>query len=168
MIRAGLSASGSRFAAAVVPREIGVIVAPWTTWETSWAASASRQVSAAHNADITIAVAGSKPVSCDLELVTDRPPGVWRALLGDARIELVQLVANRAQENPGVSATRIWSVGEALKKVGAMISAPLVFVSSAEDGCVFLSSGKFKIVTYATQLHEREGKFVIAVLSEAD
>jgi len=37
-----------------------------------------------------------------------------------------------------------------------MITAPLIFVSSTEDGCVFLSSGKFKILTYATQLHERK------------
>jgi enediyne polyketide synthase len=127
-----------------------------------------REVSAAHNGDITIAVAGSKPVSCDLELVADRPPCVWRALLGDVRIELAQLILRRAQESGVVSATRIWSAGEALKKVGAMITAPLVFVSSTKDGCVFLSSGKFKVVTYATHLREREGKFVIAVLSEAD
>jgi hypothetical protein len=53
-----------------------------------------------------------------------------------------------------------------MKKVGAGIDAPLVFVSSTPDGCVLLSSGNFKIVTYATELREREGKFVIAVLSE--
>ncbi len=129
---------------------------------------ASRKVSAAHNGDTTIAVAGARPVGCDLELVADRPPCVWRALLGDVRIELAQLVMRRTHENGVVSATRIWSAGEALKKVGAIITAPLVFVSSTDDGCVFLSSGKFKILTFATQLHEREGKFVIAVLAEAD
>jgi enediyne polyketide synthase len=129
---------------------------------------APRQVSAAHHDDVTMAVAGSRPVGCDLELVEDRPPCVWRALMGDARIELAQLVGRRTQENPVISATRVWSAGEALKKVGAMINAPLVFVTAAADGCVFLSSGKFKIVTYATQLHERAGNFVIAALSEAD
>jgi enediyne polyketide synthase len=129
---------------------------------------ARREVSAAHNGDLTLAVAGPKPVSCDLELVADRPPSVWRALLGDERIELAQLVARCAQENEVVSATRIWSACEALKKVGAMITAPLIFVSSTDDGCVFLSSGKFKIVTYATELRKREGKFVIALLAQAD
>ena len=128
---------------------------------------APREISAAHNGDTTIAVAGSKPVGCDLELVADRPPCVWRALLGDTRIELAQLIGLRARENPVVSATRVWSAGEALKKVGAMITAPLQFVSAPEEGWVLLSSGKFKVATYATPLSEREGKFVIAVLAES-
>ncbi|HEU4509653.1 MAG TPA: type I polyketide synthase [Pyrinomonadaceae bacterium] len=129
---------------------------------------ARREVSAAHNGDLTIAVAGPKPVGCDLELVAERTPFVWRGLLGDERNELAQLVARRAQENGAVSATRIWSASEAMKKAGAMITAPLIFVSSTDDGCVLLSSGSFKILTYATELREREGVFVIAVLSQVD
>jgi enediyne polyketide synthase len=129
---------------------------------------AARAVSAAHNGDITIAVGSSKPVSCDLEVVEDRPQCFWRSLLGDARIELTQLLVRRTQENGDVSATRIWSAAEALKKVGAIATAPLVLVSATDDSCVFLASGKFKILTFATQLHERQGKFVIAVLTEAD
>jgi enediyne polyketide synthase len=129
---------------------------------------APREVSAAHNGDLTIAVASSKPVSCDLELVEDRSPSLWRGLLGEARNELAQLVARRTQENEAVAATRVWSASEALKKVGAIITAPLVFVSSTDDGCVFLASGKFKILTLATRLHERKGEFVIAVLTEVD
>lgn len=125
-----------------------------------------RSVSASHCGDLTIAVAGSRPVGCDFEQVEDRPPCVWRALLGDVRIELAQLIERRTRERGVISATRVWSAGEALKKVGALITAPLVFVSATADGCVFLSSGKFKVVTFATQLREREGKFVIAVLSE--
>ena len=130
-------------------------------------AHAGRFVSASHCGELTMAVAGATPVGCDLEKVEDRPPGVWRALLGDVRIELVQQIERHARENPDVSATRVWSAGEALKKVGAAINAPLVFVSSTADGCVFLSSGNFKVFTYATELREGEGKFVIAVLSEA-
>jgi enediyne polyketide synthase len=130
-------------------------------------AHAGRSVSASHCGDLTMAVAGATPVGCDLEKVEDRPPSVWGALLGDVGIELVRLIERRARENPVVSATRVWSAGEALKKVGATINAPLVFVSSSADGCVSLSSGNFKILTYATELREGEGKFVIAVLSEA-
>jgi enediyne polyketide synthase len=130
-------------------------------------AQAGRFVSASHCGDLTMAVAGSTPVSCDLEKVEDRSLSVWRGLLGDERVELVQQIERRAGESPAVAATRVWSTGEALKKVGAAIDAPLVFVSSTPDGCVFLSSGNFKIVTYATELREGEGKFVIAVLSEA-
>jgi len=130
-------------------------------------AQAGRFVSASHCGDLTMAVAGSTPVGCDLEKVEDRLLSVWRGLLGDERVELVQQIERHAHENPAVSATRVWSASEALKKVGAAIDAPLVFVSSTPDGCVFLSSGNFRIVTYATELRQREGKFVIAVLSEA-
>jgi enediyne polyketide synthase len=127
-----------------------------------------RSVSASHCGDLTIAVGGSRPVGCDFEQVEDRPPCVWRALLGDVRIELAQLIERRTRESGVISATRVWSAGEALKKVGALITAPLVFVSATADGFVFLSSGKFRVVTFATQLREREGKFVIAVLSETN
>ena len=129
---------------------------------------APREVSAAHNGDLTIAVAGPGPVSCDLEVLADRTPAIWRGLLGDERFELAKAIGHHAHEDEAVSATRVWSASEALKKVGAMIGAPLIFMSSTDDGCVVLSSGKFKIVTYATELREREGKFVIAVLSEVD
>ena len=129
-------------------------------------AHAGRFVSASHSGDLTLAVAGATPVGCDLEKAEDRPPSVWAALLGDVRIELVQLIERHARENPVVSATRVWSAAEALKKVGATIDAPLVFVSSTADGCVFLAAGNFKIFTYVTELREGEGKFVIAVLSD--
>jgi enediyne polyketide synthase len=115
-----------------------------------------------------MAVAGSRAVGCDFERVEDRSPSVWRALLGDVRIELAQLIEGRTRESGAISATRVWSAGEALKKAGAMINAPLVFVSATADGFVLLSSGTFRVVTYATQLREREGKFVIAVLSETN
>jgi enediyne polyketide synthase len=127
-----------------------------------------KSVSASHCGDLTMAVAGSKPVGCDIEQVEDRPPSVWRALLGDVRIELAQLIERCTRESAVISATRVWSAGEALKKVGAMINGPLVFVSATADGFVLLSSGTFRVATYATQLREREGKFVIAVLSETN
>ena len=75
-----------------------------------------RSVSAAHYQDLTLAVAGTGPIGCDLEPVSDRPPCVWRTLLGDARLELVPVVERRANENPDVSATRVWAAGECLKR----------------------------------------------------
>jgi enediyne polyketide synthase len=127
-----------------------------------------QSVSASHCGDLTMAVVGSRPVGCDFEQVEDRPPSVWRALLGDARFELAQLIESRTLESGAISATRVWSAGEALKKVGATTTAPLVFVSATTDGFVLLSSGTFRVVTYVTQLRELEGKFVIAVLSETN
>lgn len=124
-----------------------------------------RSVSAAHHQDLTLAVAGPGPIGCDLEPVADRPPCVWRALLGDERIALVQLVERRASENPVVSATRVWAASECLKKAGATVNAPLVFVSSSSDGWVLLSSADFKIATYAAQIRVAASKVVIAILA---
>jgi hypothetical protein len=42
-----------------------------------------------------------------------------------------------------------------------------VYVSNSPDGWVMLSSGVFTIATYKTQLRDRDGKFVIAVLAGA-
>ncbi len=125
-------------------------------------------VSAAHHANLTLAVAGPGPVGCDLEQVLDRAPSVWRALLGDERIKLAQLIALRSDENPETSATRVWATSECLKKAGAMMNAPLVLVSSSADGWVLLSSGRFKIVTYMVQLRNREDRLIVAVLSRRD
>lgn len=129
--------------------------------------SINQIVSAAHERDFTIAVAGSKSVACDLSEVAQRAPCTWRAMLGDARLELVQLICQLAHENVDISATRVWCATESLKKVGAMINTPLVYVSTTEDGCVLLTSGDFKVVTYATQLEGRQSKVVIAVLADA-
>jgi enediyne polyketide synthase len=122
-----------------------------------------RSVSASHCGDLTMAVAGPGSVGCDVEEVEDRPLSVWRGLLGDIRIELAQLLERQTREDAATSATRVWSASEALKKAGTIITAPLLFVSATSDGCVVLSSGTFRIVTYVTQLREREGKFVIAI-----
>jgi enediyne polyketide synthase len=158
--------SDSAIQAALGQEALGTSVAITRRADGKPDAHVGRFVSASHCGDLTMAVAGPTPVGCDLEKVEDRPSNVWRGLLGDVRMELVKQIEQRARENASISATRVWSAGEALKKVGAGIDAPLVFVSSTPDGCVLLSSGNFKIVTYATELREREGKFVIAVLSE--
>ena len=115
-----------------------------------------------------MAVAGPRAVGCDVEQVEERSPSVWRGLVGDARMELAELIERRTRESASISATRVWSAAEALKKAGATTTAPLIFVSAAADGCVVLASGKFKVVTYATPLRECEGKFVIAVLTETN
>ena len=54
MISAGRSASGSRAASAALPREIGVMVAPWTTWRMSCRSRASRQSAGCVMSAVTI------------------------------------------------------------------------------------------------------------------
>jgi enediyne polyketide synthase len=124
-----------------------------------------RSVSAAHHEDLTLAVAGSGAIGCDLEPLVDRPPCVWRALLGDERIALVQVIERRANENPVASATRVWAASECLKKAGVMVNAPFVFLSSEKDSWVLFSAGHFRILTYVAQATGKEEKVVVAILA---
>lgn len=126
-----------------------------------------REVSAAHNDNLTLAVAGLERIGCDVEEAVYRPPCVWRALIGDEGIALVQLMQRKVAENGDISATRIWAARECLKKAGALVNAPLVFVSKSPDGWVMLSSGVFSIATYKTQLRDCKGIFVVAILAGA-
>jgi enediyne polyketide synthase len=124
-----------------------------------------RGISAAHNESLTLAVAGGERIGCDIEETASRPPCVWRTLIGDDGIEMVQLMQRKVDEHGDVSATRVWAARECLKKAGAMFNAPLLFVSKTADGWVLLSSGIFTIATYQTQFRDRDGKFVIAMLA---
>jgi enediyne polyketide synthase len=123
-------------------------------------------VSVAHHDNLTLAVSGPAHIGCDLEKAVYRPPSIWRALIGDEGMALVQLLQSRVNESHEVSATRLWSAKECLKKAGAM-NAPLVFVSASDDGWVILSSGLSTIATYSAQFRSHEGTFVIAILASA-
>jgi enediyne polyketide synthase len=127
--------------------------------------SDGRGVSAAHAESLTLAVAGAARIGCDVEEAVYRPPSVWRMLIGDDGMALVQLMQREVDEDGDVSATRVWTARECLKKAGAMVNAPLVFVSKSSDGWVLLSSGVFTIATYKTQFQGREAKFVVAILA---
>jgi enediyne polyketide synthase len=122
------------------------------------------EVSVSHAGDTTLAVAGTGPLGCDIESVVNRPPSVWRALLGPDRYALAELVAREAGEDETAAATRVWSANECLKKAGTMISAPLVLVSSAGDGWVRLASGPLIIATVVVQVRGDRNRLAMALL----
>lgn len=126
-----------------------------------------RAVSATHHDHLTLAVASSDRNGCDLEEVLYRPPAVWRALIGDEGMALAQLMRRTVNESGETSATRVWAARECLKKAGAMADAPLVLVSTSEDGWLMLSSGSFTIVTYRAQIRNHRNKVVVALLASA-
>lgn len=125
-----------------------------------------RSVSTSHHGDLTLAIAGMGQVSCDIEPVVERPPYLWQALLGKERIRLAQFIERSAYENSLNGATRVWAAGECLKKAGALIAAPLTFLSSKADGWVLLSSGQLRIATYAAQIQNESKKIIIAILTQ--
>jgi enediyne polyketide synthase len=126
-----------------------------------------RTVSAAHSGNLTLAVAGTGLLGCDIERVVERPAHVWKELLGEKRAALSELIAREVPEETAISATRAWAAVECLQKAGAGFDAPLLFASAAPDGWVLLSSGRLKIATYAAHVREDESRLVIAVLLES-
>ncbi len=128
-------------------------------------ACAGRDVSASHSGDLTMAVAGSSSVGCDLELVARRTPGIWSDMLGVERFKLAELISREAQESLDVAATRVWTASECLKKAGAGMTAPLVFTAAAPDGWILLASGELKIVSCVVQADGEQQDLAIALLT---
>jgi len=138
----------------------------------------AQSISAAHAGGISLVVAGREPIGCDLELVVERPEAGWQALLTPARFDLAQRITQEIGENLDVAATRIWSAGECLKKVGAALDTPLLYHSSSKPAAqslatplstipadwVLLSAGLFRIVTFVVTMDGQPNGSVVAVL----
>jgi len=124
----------------------------------------SVEVSAAHAGDLTMAVAGSGPIACDVEMVAARSNSMWRELLSQDGFALSELIARETGEDINTVATRIWAARECLKKAGAVVAAPLMLYSLTPDGWVRLASGKFILATYLASIRGIEDKIVFGLL----
>ena len=124
-------------------------------------------VSAAHSGNLTLAVAGTKPVACDLEPVRARSPQMWRDLLGHDRCSLAQLIAVEAGEDFQTAATRVWTALESLKKAAAPEDTPLVLLSCSHEqqGCVSLAASGLRIATSILQFRNDPTQFAVSVLA---
>lgn len=129
------------------------------------AACDGHDVSASHCGGLTMAVAGRSPVSCDLELVMPRPPGVWRDMLGVERFALAEVISRETQETLDLAATRVWTSIECLKKAGAGMAAPLVFAGAAPNGWILLASAGLKIASCVIKRKGEKKDLAIALLT---
>jgi enediyne polyketide synthase len=124
-----------------------------------------RDVSASHCGDLTMAVAGRSPVSCDLELIVTRSSTLWSDMLGVERFKLAEVISQEAQETLDVAATRVWTSIECMKKAGAGMSAPLVFGGVAPNGWLLLASGELKIASCVIKTEGTKEDLAIALLT---
>ena len=124
-----------------------------------------RDVSASHCGDLTMAVVGHCPIACDLELVNTRPHAIWSDMLGAERFKLAEIVCRETRQTLDEAATCVWTAVECLKKAGAGMTAPLVFVSVAPNGWILLASGELKIASGVVQRDGKEDELAIALLT---
>lgn len=125
-----------------------------------------RSVSVAHAQNLVLAVTGRGPLGCDLELVGERAPEIWRDLLGSDRLALAALLAGERGEASGAAATRVWAAAECLKKAGLPAGAPLVLASVTPDGWVLLRSGRLTVATLVTGVAQEPGRLTLAIAAE--
>jgi enediyne polyketide synthase len=140
-------------------------------------------VSASHCQNLTLAVLqksamanGSSPqIACDLESVSSSPSRPWEDLLGDAGLELAQMLAHQTGEAVDVAATRIWSAKECLKKAGLPVQTALTLHRNHKSLVCLESQGAFsggqisslEIATWVFNMHALADPIVVAILTMA-
>jgi enediyne polyketide synthase len=154
-----------------IQRALGEAVAVQRRPDGKPEASNGRVVSAAHAADLTLAVAGANeegPIGCDVEPVTARPAELWGDLLGAERFKLADAIAQAADEDQDRAATRVWAASECLTKAGAAVNAPLTLAATKTDGWVLISAGALTVATLVTQVQTSPEPLALAVLRRND
>jgi len=124
-------------------------------------------VSASHDTEMTVAIAGRGPVGCDSQPVVEREPAAWRDVLGPQPYELAQLISVESSEPETTAATRVWTILESLKKAGANVTAPVVLDSVAGDGWLLLHSGEFRIASFVARLGDSGKQLALTFCNKA-
>lgn len=123
------------------------------------------EVSVSHGAGLTLAVAGTGKMGCDVQSVIDYDD--WAGLLGQEQVPVRDLLIRQAGEQAAVAGTRVWAALECLRKAGATMQA-LTLGSVQSNGWVVLSAGDTEIATWVTTVNDRQDPVVFAVLAERE
>ncbi|MEM7164123.1 MAG: SDR family NAD(P)-dependent oxidoreductase [Planctomycetota bacterium] len=122
------------------------------------------QVSAAHAGALTLAVADTNAIGCDIESVVARSDSAWTDLLGSDHRELPRTIVSATSEDQDQAATRVWCALECLKKAGRAVGTPIALGEVNEEGWVVLHAGAYQVATVAVQVRSEENPLVAAIL----
>lgn len=104
-------------------------------------ATAGFYVSSSHAGSLTLGLAGSQPVGCDIEPVQEWPSERWEALLGPSLSSLSRRITDQCGCDLNEARTRTWAATEALKKLGHLDPSTVNHVRSEPDGWDLLNAG---------------------------
>lgn len=124
-------------------------------------------VSTAHSGELTLAVASSQMIGCDLEFVVARSGATWRDLLGPERFALAQMLSQENAEELDIAATRVWCAMECLKKTGQLTNVILVLDFLNKDGCVNFTGGDLLISSLLLSINDCSEVAVVAIAATA-
>jgi enediyne polyketide synthase len=148
-----------------IQQAIGAKVPIWRRPDGKPEVGGCQQVSVSHAEALTLAIAGKGPIGCDVEPVVPRSVSVWQNLLSSERFQLAEIIHRERGEDQNITATRVWTAIECLKKAGALERAPLILVNAtASKDEVWLESGDLLISTFAISVQTFAQKLIFAVL----
>jgi enediyne polyketide synthase len=105
----------------------------------------SLHYSAAYDGEWKLTVSSLIPVGCDMQAVLPRSVEDWELILGPEGSASANITAGVAQESIDFSATRVWTVREAMKKVGWAWDALLTIDAASVEQWVIFKSGNLEI-----------------------
>ncbi len=123
-------------------------------------------VSSSHTGFLTMGLASDKTLGCDMEIVIKRNRDEWQGLLSKERFELGCNLSKEVGEDENISATRIWTVIECMKKAGIEPDSPVTQNSVSDNGWVKFSTGKYYINSFVADVIGEKNKIAMAVLTE--
>lgn len=97
-------------------------------------------ISLSHDERLCICTAGKGATACDLAPVTSRSRPDWRALLGQNRDHMIDAML-KLNDTLDQAGTRLWAVGEVLRKLGLDHPTPLEIVQCKEHAVLFKAGG---------------------------
>src|SRR5262249_51237071 len=124
------------------------------------------QISVAHGAGVTFAVAADLPAGCDVEVALARSEEDWAGLLGPGGLALARLPAADHAEDLARAATRVWGAIECLRKLGRAGGTGLAAAGTGPERWVNLRAGAARISTFATRLRGIADPVVFTMLVE--
>jgi enediyne polyketide synthase len=122
-------------------------------------------VSISHAENLTLAVAGSTALGCDIQSVSARAKDDWQMLLGPQRFALAETLSSETNQTLDIAATRVWTAIECLKKAGLSADSPLLFDAATEDGWILLRSGKAMVASYLADVRAFSSRVIISILT---
>lgn len=129
-------------------------------------------VSLSHDGRKSLSSAGDWPQGCDIEPIRSRTEVQWKALLGGARIALLdELVAGG--ESLDRAGTRLWAAAEAVRKATGQMSVTLALGSREGEAITFVGSGgdstdSVVVLTFPARLTDNEERILAFVTAEAE
>lgn len=133
-----------------------------------------RSVSLSHCGALSLAMSGTGPLGCDLDVVTARGLDDWRDLLGEERLSLVETLRLECGESFDSAATRVWTALEAVRKASSGFNTVLVLdlprsFGSHEpvDSWKLLRAGSYSVASWVTRIDPELEPLAVALAVEA-